>query len=256
MVKTLINILNNGKVQIRSPFVAELVGPAGAGKTTLCQALSRRCEDLIVSRHPFSRKLSDVTFFTKQFFFFVKTLFLIYNNIDGSRWPTKREIAWMAVLNRFHHFLERRGAKLGKAFVLDQGPVYLLAELHVLGPICIRNRGFDNWWNDVYSQWATTLDMVVVLDAADTVLKERIQYREKGHIMKSKTKSEICEFLDRYRVAYDQVLRMMIAKCKNLRILRINTLWESVDEISSRLLTEFGLEANEKGFKNGKVAEN
>jgi thymidylate kinase len=66
--------------------------------------------------------------------------------------------------------------------------------------------GLQPWWNATLRQWALALDIVVWLDASDGDLVERINSRGKRHVVKGIPQPEACEFLARYRSAYEQIL--------------------------------------------------
>ncbi len=151
----------------------------------------------------------------------------------------------MAILNGWHHLLRRRVANDGKVVVLDQGPVFMLTQLHMLGPESLRSRSANKWWEGVYRQWAATLDMVVYVDTSDTQLLARICARDKWHVMKEKAEPEIFQFLALYRVAYEQVISMLTSNHSNPKVLQFDTAQESLDGIVNRLLGEFGLKDGE-----------
>jgi len=151
----------------------------------------------------------------------------------------------MSILKGWHHLLEQGVANNGKAFVLDQGPVFLLAELHMFGPESLRSRSANKWWEGVYRQWAATLDMVVYVDTSDTHLLARIRARDKWHVMKEKAEPEISQFLAHYRVAYEHVISMLTSNHSSPKVLRFDTVQESLDGIVNRLLGEFGLKDGE-----------
>lgn len=227
----------------RTPFVVELVGPAGTGKTTLSQALSRRSESILRDYPPDVRSLANSPFFIKHCFLLLPTIFRLYKNND--RYLVRREIGWMAILSGWHHFLRRCAAKDRKVILLEHGPVFMLAHLYKFGSGSLRRRSAEKWWKGMYKQWAATLDMVVWLDTSDTCLLERIRLRDNWHIIKDKQAPEVFEFLANYRVAYEKVISMLTANCNSPKVLHFDTARESLDGIVNGLLAEFCLKNDE-----------
>lgn len=246
MVQTINKVPTDNKSMKGLSLIVELVGPAGSGKSTLSQMLSQKSEDILLGVTPFVRGLLVSPFFLKHSLLLMPTFFRLYSNKHNGRCFTRREMAWMAILNGWHHLL-RRGKKDGKIIVLDQGPVFMLTQLHMFGPESLRNQSAIKWWQGIYSQWATVLNMVVWLDASNTRLLERIRTRDQWHLVKNSTKPEVFEFLSTYRAAYEQVISMLIENHGSPKLLRFDTTWENPDAIVDRLLTEFALD--NKGSK-------
>lgn len=229
----------------RPSLIVDLAGPAGAGKTTISQELSKRSENIMIGVYPFIRGPVVSPFFVRQILLLMPTFLRLYKNKRNGRCFNQQEMAWMALLNGWHHILRRKGEKNGKVIVLDQGPVFMLAQLHVFGSESLRNRSLEKWWESVFSQWATALNMVVWLDASDTCLLERIRTRSQGHLVKDKSEIEVFKFLANYRVAYKQVISILMDNHSSPKVLRFDTTRENLDEIVNRLLVEFGLENGE-----------
>jgi Deoxynucleoside kinase. len=95
----------------------------------------------------------------------------------------------------------------------------------------IQSPVFEQWWNNVLSQWADTLDVVVWLDAPNETLLERVQQRGHGYLTKEISTAEGYEFLERYRKIYEQVI-VKFAMNKGLTLLRFKTDRKSPDQIA------------------------
>jgi len=152
----------------------------------------------------------------------------------------------MAILKGWDHVLGRGVSNHGTVIVLDQGPVFLLAQLHCFGPESLRSQSAEKWWNGTYKQWADILDIVVWLDTSDSILMERIRTRGKGHLVKGRSEAEVFEFLARYRVAYEQVISVLKANASGPKVLRFDTAQEPLDEIVSRVVVACGLKDSEQ----------
>lgn len=234
MVKFINNPQSDETIINQPPLVVELVGPAASGKTTLSRELGRSNQSIRISDHPCARK--DRLFFARQGFLMIPALFSLLKNNQNGRYPTLEEIAWLAILDGWHHVLQREVQRDANVVVIDQGAIYLLAELLTFGPQHLRSQR-GKWWDGIYKQWASTLDMVVYLDTSNIDLLERIRGRDDWHIMKDKSKPEVFEFLTRYRVAYEQVISRLVANDNKLRVVYFDTGMDSTAGISNKLFT-------------------
>ena len=219
------------------PRVVEIIGPAGAGKTTICQALYKYPDQICLGDFPNVRRIADAPFFIWYGLQLMPTMLRLHQR--ASRRLSRREFAWMSILYGWPIVLQRALKKTTKVIVLDQGPVYLLAEMREFGPEYLQREEARKLWQDIYCRWAATLDLIVWLDAADINLMERIRTRDQEHIVKNETAATVFEFLARYRNAYDYVLYMLKAITPGLRVLRFDTsVWnprEIVDSLSAEL---------------------
>lgn len=215
--------------------IVEIVGPAGAGKTTLSQALSRTT-NIQLGSFPDVRKISNAPFFIWNSLQLSPALLSLHRHI--SRKLTRREFAWLVILRGWPALLQREAGK-NKTIILDQGPVYLLTETSKFGPEYLRRRKAEKMWADLYSRWAATLDVIIWLDAKDTDLLKRIRSRDKGHVVKNESADTTFEFFADYRKAYEQVISRLATFQPELRILRFDTTKLSTEEIANQLITEF-----------------
>jgi deoxyadenosine/deoxycytidine kinase len=218
-----------------TPQIVEIIGPAGAGKTTLTRALTEGSRTVQLGGFPDVRRISDLPFFLWHGLQISPALFICPRGI--SRKLTRREFAWLSILHGWPSILQKQ-LKKNRTILLDQGPVYLLAETNRFGPEYLRRKKAENFWHDLYSRWSNTLDMVIWLDAADADLVKRIRSRDKGHVLKNETVESAFEFLSSYRKAYEQTISILMAGRPNLKILRFDTSRTSLGEITDRLLPE------------------
>jgi deoxyadenosine/deoxycytidine kinase len=121
---------------------------------------------------------------------------------------------------------------------LDQGPIYLLAEMWLFGPEYLRRSSTKRLWKDFYRRWATAVDMVILLDAANDVLLERIRHREQDLVVKDQPARVVLDYLDSYRVEYTFLLSSFAAENTDLRILRFDTGLLRPQDILNRFLSE------------------
>src|SRR5207253_8094260 len=91
--------------------------------------------------------------------------------------------------------------------VLDEGPVFALAWLQVFGAErLLRSTAYKRWVQRTLADWARVLDAVVLVDAPDPVLSQRIRARVKPHLVKDQSDQQITAFAARFRAAFASVI--------------------------------------------------
>jgi shikimate kinase len=211
----------------RTARVVELVGVAGAGKTSLVRTLGARDAliraDIAVPRSSYFRDIPS----------------LLPTFVDFRRpWRTflRKEMKRVLHLTTLYRRLDeaRQG---GQGIVLfDEGPVYMLARLRFLGGGGIDNPGFERWWRSTILQWAEVLELIVWLDADVRVLVERIRSRSGPAPINDTTDAALFAFIDRYRSCYDRVVGELTT-AGGPRVITLDTGRKSIDALASRILT-------------------
>ena len=228
-----------GQIRVASPAtVVELVGPAGAGKTALSQALIQHNQALrlgpsIRRRRHWRLLLTNILWLMPAFLDLYRT---------RRRW-LRVESKEIISLNTLHELVVRESKK-GKSLILDQGPVYTLTYLHLRGNEGIKSGRLARWWEEAYQSWGQTLHTIIWLDAPDFILTQRIRSRQKSHEVKDYSDAAIHEFLQFYRGGYEEVIARMTAQNNRLRVLRFDTDRESVAQVSAKVLMELEGEMN------------
>jgi hypothetical protein len=108
------------------------------------------------------------------------------------------------------------------ALVFDHGPIFQLVFLREFGPPLVASPAFANWWKAQRRAWARALDLVVWLDAPDTVVLPRIGGRDQRHVVKHMPAATALEFLTSYRRGYEKVLGEMSDEGR-FRLIRFDT---------------------------------
>lgn len=224
----------------RIPRVVEVVGPAGAGKSTLCRLLSAYPERIRIEYHLDVHKLQDLLLLSVYQFRLVPRLMRLYRG--RGRWLNHQEYTWLTMLMAWPGRLRRNRRADDKIVILDQGPIYLLAEQKIFGPDWLRILGSGNTWQKMYHDWARTLDLLVWLDTDNDRLMQRINSRNKEHIVKNEPAEKVYEFLNTYRTAYNDVFRRFMADPDCPRVISCDTGRESVEAIKRKLLAEFNVQ--------------
>jgi hypothetical protein len=184
--------------------LVELVGPAGAGKSTLARAFPHGerggWSRLSIWGLPLPLLMNSAVTLVPTV---VRALF-------GGKPLRPAEIAQMVRLGALRLAVERSADGEARWIILDEGPVFGLTWLDVFFG---RNGdpGWSEWRRNTLDAWADRLDAVVRLDAADPVLAHRIRARLQNHMVKDRSDEEIFAFLARFRCAYDRVLAELSA---------------------------------------------
>ena len=119
--------------------------------------------------------------------------------------------------------------------VLDHGPIFRLVRLLEFGPALTKSWVYRRWWTREVVRWAGLLDLVVWLDAPDSVLQDRIDTRGSDHRVRQRPFDEVRGFLSRYRHGYRSVVSAMTAR-RRLHILHFNTDQVSPTQIADEVL--------------------
>ena len=212
--------------------LVELVGPAGAGKTTLSKALRQRSGKIVIGPEISLRKMESVFIFLTYFPTVLPFLFRWKRNC---RWFTWDEIKAMIYLKGWQRVLKRQAAKNGVTVLLDHGPVFKLATLYAFGPECFRSKVAEKWLSDVIRQWAVLLDAIIWLDAPDSILENRINAREQRHVVKGETELKVSQFLARYRASYQHMITSLTVK-DGPALYPFDTRQTSLEEVVEKIL--------------------
>jgi hypothetical protein len=241
MVRAVNEVLAAHTAVRRPPCIVEIVGPAGAGKTALLQALRQRNESILVGDRPRVRTIGHIPFFVRNAISLLPILSRLHQN---GRCFTRQEIVMLARLKGWHHVLARQASRTEGIILLDQGPVFILSWLSEFGPEGLKRQSTGTWWDNMIKQWATALAVVIHLDAPDAVLMERINSRGKPHAVKGKPEQEMHRFLARGRTSMEAVVSRL-AVDGSPRVLRFDTGQESPDQIAEEVLAALGLNPSE-----------
>lgn len=223
----------------------EIVGLAGSGKTTLTRRLIERDARMLPGKRLRPRSAAGALYFIRHSPLLAPVLLRC---LPGGRRLSAEEVKKLVYLRGWYSVLRRQADNFGAdadanadaIVLLDQGPIFNLATLYGFGPERLRQQQFARWWECTARRWAALLDSVIVLDAADQVLYERVQKRETWHLLKNASGPQTDRFLSTYRCAFEAVFELMAGQ-RQLAIRRYDTGGRSPDQLADQILGDLGL---------------
>lgn len=189
------------------PFLVEIVGVAGSGKSTLTKVLCgsgfsfglvdqmrlRSPRHLLRAARGFPRlvgPLTDLGCMHRHSWTDTKLFFYLE--------------AWDSFIRESPTLMERKIA------IADQGPVYALARLRTIEPYLSVGERYRKWRMETISRWSANLDLIVWLDAPDETLMVRINDREQAHVVKWESTDSAMGFIEGYRLAFGWVTEAIV----------------------------------------------
>lgn len=214
-------------------FVAEIIGPAGAGKTTLTQLL-RDKNNVRVGLSVWKLPLWLLSVSTLSS---LPDLITFCRQREHFHWDDLKLVIQHNALLRL---LSREGAKGYRALLMDEGNVFALAKLRAFGTDVVK-RDEGGAMQKLANKVVPALDAVIWLDAPDGVLAQRIRERNKEHRMKDKSDAEIKEHLSLYRSSFEGVVDDLRRRNgSNLQVFRFSTDQQPLEQIADSVLLQTG----------------
>ena len=214
--------------------VVELVGPAGAGKTTLAQGVSSRDRSVRAGLSLWGLPRPQLVKST------IALLPTILRSLLGRGRLKAAQIAQMIRLGALRRVVDDEAQK-HRVILLDEGPVFALSWFDVFHSRDMKP--VDGWRRRVVADWASLLDVVVFIDAADSTLAQRIREREKPHMVKNSSDEEIYGFSAGFRKAFDRVVAEF-SRAGNLMVDALRTDRLREDESATRLMSALARRRN------------
>lgn len=211
-------------------MIVEIVGAAGAGKSSLARYLQQQNPDV--------KLVQKLTFGRLEYYSFLLShipglLRMLFQHSWPGGWLTWQEINRLLYLQAMSMRLQQL-AQRWPLLVLDQGPLYYLAEFYEFGPVQLTSPEFSDWWKTTLQEWAKVLDLVVWLDAPDQALIPRIWAHHQGHPIKSYSGQEAEIYLQRYRRAHHAIVALLSVYGQT-EVLRLQTHQLSIAEAADKV---------------------
>jgi hypothetical protein len=215
----------------RSARCAEMIGPAGSGKTTVLRGIRSTEPSVAVTTN--YRSVRRMPAFLQSRIRLARIL--------GPAWAgplTRRQRLWIWRLETTPALLSREAG--GSSVVFDQGPVFDLA---MLADVAEGNVRLRRWWDEKVEYWAGTFDAVFFLDAPDDVLVDRIRARPKGHRVKDLSDDEALAEVRADRARYEAIVHQLAApEAGAVEVIRFDTSARGPAEIAAESLALLGFE--------------
>lgn len=227
----------NPTVVKQKALVVEFVGLAGSGKTTLMAALSAQDVDIRVISDLEIRDPSHLPIFAGHVPFMLSLLRQRPSSERAVNWDEMKSLLY---LETWPTRLEPQTRHAGKVILLNHGPIFKLATLQAFGPASLQDQDRASWWTTVFEQWAATLDLIVLLEAPEDILIQRINTRRQRHAVKGRSETEASVFLARYQQGYDWAVAKLSAH-GGPALLRYDTGQLPVEQIRDDLLTKLSV---------------
>lgn len=214
------------------PLVVDLVGLPGTGKSTLFRTLRRSDPQRIASVH--LDGLEHLPRMLRHAVRLAVPFAALSPRITRRRW---RKFRNMVKLATYHDLVAAQRSSPPDVVVLDQGPVYLLylIQKHLAPGPESNSRAFEKYWERTLAMWAESLDLLVVLEASDEVLYQRIRSRNQKHLLQGRGWTEASSFFLRARMQRDLILAGLQRQKNAPAVVRIDTGSTEVPALAAQL---------------------
>ena len=211
-------------------LVFELVGPAGVGKTAVLRAIAGLAP--LVRTGVRIERLRQLPALAWSMIALTPAMVEILFADPRSFGSAMRHLGRLRALPID---VVRARASGHEAILLDEGPVFSLGRLSVFHQADQGSGALARTWRTEVDRWSTLLNGIVLLDARNEVLAERIRRRPKAHQVKAGSDREVFEFLDRYRVAYRDIASRLTAGGR-VQMVEFDTTTTPIEQVATDTL--------------------
>jgi hypothetical protein len=175
------------------PFVVNLLGPPGAGKTSLSNALQMHDSRLIRPG-----RIGKLTLYYHLLKNASPMLLSFLDEYRGTRWFTRYEMLLLAsITGRYGTLRQHQHDQV--VFLIIDGPLYQLAYLQMFGPPFVQSHTFQRWQIKWHVVWSKAVALAIFLDAPDHVLFSRVNERKQDAPIKGRSFADATMYFARQR---------------------------------------------------------
>jgi deoxyadenosine/deoxycytidine kinase len=209
---------------LRKPISIEMMGPAGAGKSSLIKILRESDQRFKLSSNPAG---------LNRIWYSAKLLGLLPGLILHRRTLSRDEIRSLVYLQAWHAMNVDDHEQIT---LYDHGPLYRIAVLREYGVKFAQAKHFQKWLNSWYDRWTQRLDLVVLLDAPNEILMERVIARGRFRVLMTVSSEEAMQQLDAYRRAFNRMLEPVRQTASFPQVLKFDTSTMTTEAIAAQVI--------------------
>ena len=225
-----------------TPMMVEVIGPAGAGKTSLIKTFTQVNNGIIRDTKPSLWSIRNLPYLVRNI---LSLLPIFLREPLNSLKLTSREFYCLIYLNGWYNNLCHHTPGNCLLNLMDHGPIYMLTSLLDFGPKLTKSKHFKKWWERTFKHWSSILDVIIWLDAPNSILAQRINSRYTWHIVREKPEEEMFDFLIRYRNSLEKVISMSKSRNDELIVFNFDTEHDTTELMINKIVHDCGMNFKE-----------
>jgi shikimate kinase len=233
-----------GSIIYKRPYIIEMVGVAGTGKSTLRKAIMQRNKRF--KYFDLRGSISYIPFLFKLTLIWLPLYLIKYRH---TRWFTMQEIRNIGYLDTWISRIRYKSQLNNDIYIIEPGSVYWLSCLRGNGPEITKHPRFQNWLKYEFQHWASALDAIIWLDAPEAVCLQRVHIRDQWHQFLEYSDESALEELCYFQKKYAELVPEMASQYP-IRVFKFRS-----DQISTQEMVEIIFSDVELWDKLGQPSE-